>query len=122
MSIITLYVYIAILLMSTTLLAIFTVTISKSFARPVTSIIKQIRALSEGRVDITKKIEVNSKDEIGILSNDFNYLMEEIHDLSTFKKIIEEDDNLEDVYYRLGTVFMYPRQTSRIFASNSGPT
>ncbi len=31
--------------------------------------------------------------------------MEEIHDLAAFKKVIEEDDNIEDVYSRLGHAF-----------------
>ncbi len=96
---------IIVLLMSTSLLLLFTVWISKSIGQPVKSIIDQIRALGEGEVDLTKRIEITSKDEIGTLSNDFNELMEEIHGMSTFKKVIEEDESIEDVYSRLGNVF-----------------
>lgn len=96
---------IIVLLISISLLLLFTVWISKSIANPVKSIIDQIRALGEGEVDLTKRLEITSKDEIGVLSNDFNELMEEIHGMSAFKKVIEEDESIEDVYARLGNVF-----------------
>ncbi|MBI5408978.1 MAG: diguanylate cyclase [Nitrospirae bacterium] len=99
------YVLAGVLLISTALLIVFTLSISKAIAKPVESITGQIRALGEGEVDLSKKIDIHSKDEIGILSEDFNLLMDEIHELSTFKKVIEEDDNLEDVYSRLGKTF-----------------
>ena len=91
--------------LATALLVLFTFWISGSIAKPINSIIEQIRALSEGEVDLTKKITVESKDEIGTLSREFNGLIESIHGLSTFKNVIEEDDSLEDVYSRLGKVF-----------------
>lgn len=94
-----------VLVVSMSLLALFTFWISRSIANPVKSIILQIRALGEGEVDLTKRIEITSKDEIGTLSKDFNDLMEEIHAMATFKKVIEEDEILEDVYARLGKVF-----------------
>ncbi|MDO8282299.1 MAG: diguanylate cyclase [Thermodesulfovibrionia bacterium] len=99
------YTFIGVLFMATTLLIIFTISISRSIARPVKAIIEQIRLVGEGRVDITNKIKVSSKDEIGVLTQDFNDLMEEINDLVTFKQIIEEDDSLEDVYSRLAHIF-----------------
>ncbi|MBI5099356.1 MAG: sensor domain-containing diguanylate cyclase [Nitrospirae bacterium] len=99
------YILAGVLLMATTLLIVFTISISKAIIKPVKSITSQIRSLWEGEVDLTQRIDISSKDEMGILSKDFNILMEEIHDLSTFKKIIEEDNNLEDVYFRLGKSF-----------------
>jgi hypothetical protein len=79
--------------------------ISRAFAEPVKSIITQIRELSEGKADFSKNIQVRSKDEIGTLTSDFNDLMDEFKEFSTFKKVIEEDDSLEDVYARLGNIF-----------------
>ncbi|RJQ43945.1 MAG: diguanylate cyclase [Nitrospiraceae bacterium] len=101
----TFYIWGSVLLIATSLLIVFTISISKAIAKPVQSITEQIRALSEGEVDLTKKIDISSKDEIGTLSEDFNILMDEIQDLSTFKKVIEEDDSLEDIYSRLGKTF-----------------
>jgi HAMP domain-containing protein len=94
-----------VMVLATALLVLFTFWISGSIAKPVNSIIEQIRALSEGEVDLTKKIIVESKDEIGTLSKEFNGLIESIHGISAFKNVIEEDDSLEDVYSRLGKVF-----------------
>ncbi|NOZ69224.1 MAG: diguanylate cyclase [Deferribacteres bacterium] len=99
------YIQGGVLVTASLLLLFFTLSISRSIAGPVKSIIQQIRSLGEGEVDLSKKITVRSKDEIGALSEDFNHLMEEIHDMATFKKVIEEDDSLEDVYSRLGRVF-----------------
>lgn len=101
----TTYTIIVFFIIATGLLIIFTIWISRSIAIPVKSIIRQIRALGEGEVDLSKRIAITSKDEIGVLSKDFNELMEEIHSMATFKKVIEEDDSLEDVYSRLGKIF-----------------
>lgn len=101
----TVTVAVGVLLIATVLLCLFTTLIASSIADPVNEIIRQIRALGEGEVDITKKVEINSKDEIGVLASAFNGLMEEFYNMSSFKKVIEEDDSLEDVYSRLGQVF-----------------
>ncbi len=101
----TLLAFTGVLLIATTLLIIFTLTISTSFTLLVGSIIEQIKSLGTGKVDLTKKIEVKSKDEIGTLSEEFNTLTKEIHEIITFKKVIEEDDCIEDVYSRLGKTF-----------------
>ncbi len=66
--------------------------------------LKQV-ASGQGNVDLTKRIAITSIDEIGVLSSEFNDLMESIGTLTRFKKIIEEDDTLEDVYSRLWHVF-----------------
>ena len=95
---------VVVLLIALVLLGIFTIWISRSIANPVKSIIEQIHALGTGDVDLSKKIAIHSKDEIGILSAEFNGLMESIHGMTTFKKVIEEDDTLADVYSRLGNV------------------
>jgi diguanylate cyclase (GGDEF)-like protein len=94
-----------VMVLATALLVLFTFWISGSIAKPVNSIIEQIRALSEGELDLTKKIIVSSKDEIGTLSMEFNGLIESIHGISAFKNVIEEDDSIEDVYSRLGKIF-----------------
>ncbi|MBF0270787.1 MAG: diguanylate cyclase [Magnetococcales bacterium] len=62
-------------------------------------------ASGNGNVDLHKRISITSIDEIGVLSNEFNGLMESIARLNHFKKVIEEDDTLEDVYTRLWETF-----------------
>lgn len=95
-----------VLAIATLLLAIFTFWISRSIAQPVTCMTEQINLLSRGEMDFSKKISISSKDEIGVLSSAFNGLMESIHSMKSFKKVIEEDDNLDEVYARLGKVFV----------------
>jgi diguanylate cyclase (GGDEF)-like protein len=101
----TFYTFIGVLLIAIALLVIFTISISASIEIPVRSIIEQIRSLGAGNVELTEKITIRSKDEIGLLSKEFNALTEQINDVVTFKKVIEEDFSLEDVYTRLGKAF-----------------
>ena len=84
---------------------LFGILISRSLTRPIKAIIGQIKALSAGEIDLTRKLAVGSKDELGILSNEFNKLMENIDHVTSFKKVIEEDEVLEDIYMRLGKIF-----------------
>jgi diguanylate cyclase (GGDEF)-like protein len=92
-------------LLAILLLIVFSSFLRTSITRPLKAITEQIKGLSEGEVDLTKQITVGSKDEIGELSANFNVLMHTIHDMNTFKKVVEEDDTLEDVYNRLAKVF-----------------
>ncbi|MEW6739446.1 MAG: diguanylate cyclase [Nitrospirota bacterium] len=85
---------------------VFGVLISRSLAKPIKAIIGQIKALSSGEVDLTKKLDVASKDELGVLSSEFNRLMDTIGHVTSFKKIIEEDESIEDIYMRLGKIFI----------------
>ncbi len=88
------------------LCGIFGMLISYALAKPIKAIIGQIKALSSGEIDLTKKLDVASKDEIGTLSNEFNKLMDTIEHVTSFKKIIEEDESIEDIYMRFGKIFI----------------
>ena len=90
----------------------------------ISGIIKALRSLigsfqdiahGEGQTALTKRIAITSIDEIGMLSTEFNSLMESINNLSVFKKVIEEDDSLEEVYQRIGEVFTQLLGISRCF-------
>ncbi len=95
----------AVLVLAAGLQLLFTKWIANSIADPVGSIIDQIHTLGTGDVDLSNKILITSKDDIGVLSSEFNHLMESIHKMTMFKRVIEEDDSLDDVYSRLGKVF-----------------
>jgi diguanylate cyclase (GGDEF)-like protein len=90
---------------ATLLSIVFGVLISRSLERPIKAIIGQIKALSAGDIDLGKKLDVESLDELGALSHEFNKLMETIAHVTSFKKVIEEDESVEDIYLRLGKVF-----------------
>ena len=102
---VSIYTSATVLLIATALLIFFTIAVSRSISKPVKSITKQMRSFGKGEIDLSRKNDVRSNDEIGNLSEIFYSLMEEIHDLAAFKKVIEEDDNIEDVYSRLGHAF-----------------
>lgn len=95
----------ALLAVAIALLAVFAFWISRSVTRPINAMISQIEAIADGNVDLSKKIVITSKDEIGELSNKFNSLLDAIYDMNVFKKVIEEDDSPEDIYQRLAEVF-----------------
>lgn len=84
---------------------IFTLWISNSIAKPVEAIVRQIHSLGTGDIDLTQKIEITTTDEIGKLSAEFNDLMETVYGMTMFKKVIEEDSTLDDIYSRLAEVF-----------------
>jgi diguanylate cyclase (GGDEF)-like protein len=98
---------VVVLVIATVLLVLFTFWLSNSITLPIKSITGQIRSLGEGDISSLKKIEITSKDEIGILTQEFNGLMDSISSLTSFKKIIEEDDSIEDVYLRLAHKFKH---------------
>ncbi|MCL4457410.1 MAG: diguanylate cyclase [Nitrospirae bacterium] len=85
---------------------VFGLLISRSLAKPIKAIITQIKALSTGEIDLTKKLDVTSKDELGMLSTEFNKLMDTIEHVTSFKKVIEEDESTDDIYMRLGRIFI----------------
>lgn len=94
-----------VLILAVLLLVVFTRWIVQALARPINAIIDQIHNVGTGDVDLTNKIQITSRDEIGTLSQEFNGLMDTVYSMSTFKRVIEEDATLEDVYARIGDVF-----------------
>jgi diguanylate cyclase (GGDEF)-like protein len=80
---------------------------ASSITRPLQRVIDGLQdiASGKGQADGAKCIAITSNDEIGILSIKFNSLMESINDLSVFKKVIEEDTTLDEVYQRMGEIF-----------------
>ncbi len=98
-------VFVIIGVLAVLLLIVFSYFLRNSITSPLNAITDQIKGLSEGEVDLTKQIIIGSRDEIAELSASFNTLMNTIHDMNTFKKVIEEDDTLSDVYFRMAEVF-----------------
>jgi diguanylate cyclase (GGDEF)-like protein len=84
---------------------LFTRWLTQAFAKPIGQITEQIQSISTGDVDLGKKMRVHSKDEIGVLSREFNTLVDTIYGVTVFKKVIEEDTSLGIVYTRLAEVF-----------------
>jgi len=87
------------------LLIFFTRWLKDAFSKPIESMIHQIHSIGTGEVDLSKKLKIRSRDEIGTLSKEFNKLVDTVYGVTVFKKVIEEDSSLEVVYSRLGEVF-----------------
>lgn len=87
------------------LLAFFTYWLTDAFAKPIGQIVQQIHSIGTGEVDLSKKLQIKSEDEIGTLSKEFNTLVDTVYGVTVFKKVIEEDPSLDVVYSRLGEVF-----------------
>ncbi len=85
----------------------FAALIGTGITRPLRKVITGLKDIASGKGDIvlTKRIAITSIDEIGLLSSEFNGLMEAIGSLTVFKKVIEEDESVEEVYGRLGEAF-----------------
>lgn len=95
------------------LLGVFTRWIAVAIAEPIRAITGQIHSLSSGDVDLSEKIAITAKDEIGTLATEFNGLMESVYGMTAFKNVIEEDSHLEDIYVRLGGIFANVAQIRR---------
>ncbi|MBI1338554.1 MAG: DUF3365 domain-containing protein [Phycisphaera sp.] len=51
------------------------------FNKPITELINRIKDIAQGEGDLTKRIEVNSQDEVGQLGSWFNTFVKKIHDV-----------------------------------------
>jgi diguanylate cyclase (GGDEF)-like protein len=105
------------ILVFTVLTISFAIYVGTGITRPLRKVVEGLQDIAGGRGKgtLSKRISVASSDEIGMLSREFNSLMDSINDLSVFKKVIEEDDTLEEVYKRIGEVFTQQLGISRAF-------
>jgi diguanylate cyclase (GGDEF)-like protein len=100
-----------ILMTGTAIFAVVTLSVAWiigiNITRPLHEVMQGLEEVAEGQTGVTlaKRIEITATDEIGLLTSKFNELMESLHRLSVFKKVIEEDASLEQVYMRLHWVF-----------------
>ncbi|WP_149028907.1 GGDEF domain-containing protein [Serpentinimonas barnesii] len=93
------------LVLASALLLLFIYWIITAFQQPIGAMIRQIDSLSAGEFDSAQKVSIKSLDEIGDLSKKFNALVERVYGMTIYKKVIEEDASLEDVYRRMGQMF-----------------
>jgi len=61
--------------------ALITFFVAQSIVKPIRNVTFTLKDISEGEGDLTKQIQVNSKDEIGDLSKYFNLTLEKIKNL-----------------------------------------
>ncbi|MEW6068977.1 MAG: diguanylate cyclase [Nitrospirota bacterium] len=95
---------IGVFVMGASLSIIFGILISLNLVKPINAIVANFRAFTSKR-DFAKEIQIISKDELGTLANEYNKFMNTINVMTSFKKIIEEDETVDDIYLRLGKIF-----------------
>ncbi|OGU06594.1 MAG: hypothetical protein A2075_08400 [Geobacteraceae bacterium GWC2_58_44] len=99
------------LMLATGLFALLSLSIAywigKGITRPLHDVITGLKYIAQSKEDIAfdKQIAVRASDEIGLLTREFNGLMQSMGKISLFKKTIEEDDTLGEIYARLGDIF-----------------
>ncbi len=59
----------------------FGVVISRAITKPVKTIVDRIKDIAQGEGDLTKRVEVKSKDEVGELATWFNTFVQKVHDI-----------------------------------------
>ncbi len=78
--------------------------IERTITNPISAISRMMQQLSTGLQDLSFRLRVTSKDEIGQMSQSFNQFMERMEHLKQFKTIIEEDESLAEVYQRISNL------------------
>lgn len=99
------HVILVVLVFAVALMLLFVRWIVVAFHQPIATIIDQIESLGTGDIDQAQKVVIHSRDEIGDLSQKFNALIDSVYGMTVYKKVIEEDGSLDEVYCRLGEVF-----------------
>lgn len=69
------------IIMIATLLVVSILFISKQITGPIQRVVDSIKDIAEGEGDLTKRLKIESKDEVGDLAKWFNTLIEKIHNL-----------------------------------------
>jgi methyl-accepting chemotaxis protein len=62
---------------------IFAMLLLRSILRPLEEITVRLRDIARGDGDLTKRIKMDSQDELGVLAEEFDYFVGNVHDLVT---------------------------------------
>ena len=88
-----------IVLVTALLLTAGIVWLTRSVTRPILHVVGMFRDISQGRGDLTRRIEVESEDEIGELADGFNQFMDRLHQI-----LLEVKENAERIAGTTGNV------------------
>ncbi len=87
--------FLSVLIITSIIIAVvvaLSITISKSITGALQSTIKILKDIAEGEGDLTKRVDITSKDEVGELAQWFNVFIDRIHNM--IKNIAENSDSL----------------------------
>jgi len=59
---------------------------SRSISRPIIKLVNMVKDIAQGKGDLTKRLDIKSKDEVGELAYWFNLFMDKLHDIIALVK------------------------------------
>ncbi len=93
-----------IIAMSLCLVIILSVVLHFFLTKPISQVTKGLKDIAKGEGDLTRRLEIKSKDEIGELADCFNLFIENLRDI--IAEIARNTENLSDSSEKMATVSM----------------
>lgn len=88
-------------ILSTIILSLLGIVISSIISKPIKKFTAILKDISEGEGDLTRRIEINTSDEIGDMATYFNNTFEKIHHLVS--SVQDQSERLENVGVELAS-------------------
>jgi methyl-accepting chemotaxis protein len=64
--------------------------IARAISRPLQEVLERVKDIARGEGDLTKRIQVNSRDEVGAVANEINGFLGKLHDVISEVKLSSE--------------------------------
>ena len=102
----------------------FGIVLTRSITRPLALYVDRIRDIAEGEGDLTRRLEINTSDELGDLAGWLNRFIEKVHDIvvqiaNTTRKVFESATGLAEASRSLSASTEQMSQQALVIASSS---
>jgi len=71
--------------------AVVGLAISRGIVRPLANVVTNLRDIAEGEGDLTRELDVNTKDEVGVLAESFNRFVARLRDMVCRTRVVAKD-------------------------------
>ncbi len=107
----------AVLIASILLIVVIGIILSKIFAKPIVNVARMMREISQGDGDLTARLSVNSRDEIGQLSMAFNDFVSQLQEV--VKSVSVNGEEIDRSAEHLSVAAGRINENSNVVAENS---